>query len=345
MKNMVTDTHPTRENWLQELGNVITDPFALLSFLKLDKNIKLRQGAHARALFPLRVPIAFAEKMTPGDPKDPLLLQVLTLSDEFVHTSGFSADPLYEQAAVLPGLLHKYRNRVLMLIKGGCAVHCRYCFRRHFPYQDNKGSQVNREQVFNYIRKHTELDEVIFSGGDPLMAKDPELASLVTVLESIPHIKRLRIHTRLPIVIPSRITTRLCESFSNSSLQILMVTHINHPNEMDQTVYNSMYRLKQAGVTLLNQTVLLKDVNNNAEILAQLSNRLFNAGILPYYLHLLDKVQGAAHFMVEEHEARQIMKALLGQVSGYLVPRLTREVAGQPSKIPIDLQLLSYSAP
>lgn len=340
MSNIVTHTNLIREDWLQQLGDVITDPLELLSFLQLDKHLKLIEGTPARALFPLRVPRTFVARMIPGDSQDPLLLQVLTASEEFINASGFSADPLSEQKAVLPGLLHKYRNRVLMLIKGGCAIHCRYCFRRHFPYEDHKGNQFNRDQAFNYIREHTELDEVIFSGGDPLMVKDSELASLITILESMEHIKRLRIHTRLPVVIPSRITGALCERFSHSSLQILMVTHINHPNEIDQAVYGSMHRLKQAGVTLLNQTVLLKKVNDNAQILARLSNALFNAGIMPYYLHLLDKVQGAAHFMVEDHEARKIMKTLLSQLSGYLVPRLVREVAGQTNKIPIDLRLL-----
>lgn len=190
------------------------------------------------------------------------------------------------------------------------------------------------------MRQHPELDEIIFSGGDPLMAKDSELNWLLDEIENISHIKRLRIHTRLPVVIPARITTELCQRLSDSRLQVVMVTHINHANEIDASFRDSMALLKQAGVTLLNQSVLLRGVNNDSEVLATLSNALFDAGILPYYIHVLDKVQGAAHFMVDDDEARQLMKGLLRRVSGYLVPRLTREVGGQPSKTPLDLRLM-----
>lgn len=277
--------------------------------------------------------------MQPGNASDPLLLQVLTAREEFIAAPGFTSDPLDEQRSVVPGLLHKYRNRALLLVKGGCAVNCRYCFRRHFPYQDNQGNKTNWLQALDYIRQHPELDEIIFSGGDPLMAKDHELSWLLDQLEDIKHIRRLRIHTRLPVVIPARITVTLCQRLGSSRLQVLMVTHINHANEIDQPLRDSMARLKQVGVTLLNQSVLLRGVNNDADVLATLSNALFDAGILPYYIHVLDKVQGAAHFMVDDDEARQLMKGLLSRVSGYLVPRLTREVGGEPSKTPLDLRL------
>ncbi|MDN0089290.1 EF-P beta-lysylation protein EpmB [Yersinia nurmii] len=339
MANIVTRNMPIREDWLQQLADVITDPDELLRLLALNDHAELQQGRDARRLFPLRVPRAFAARMRSGDAKDPLLLQVLTAREEFVTAPGFTTDPLDEQRSVVPGLLHKYRNRALLLVKGGCAVNCRYCFRRHFPYQDNQGNKANWQQALDYIALHPELDEIIFSGGDPLMAKDHELDWLLTQLEAIPHLKRLRIHTRLPVVIPARVTSTLCQRFVDSRLQVLMVTHINHPNEIDQPLRDSMTRLKQAGVTLLNQSVLLRDVNDDADVLAALSNALFDAGILPYYIHVLDKVQGAAHFMVDDDEARLLMKGLLSRVSGYLVPRLAREIGGEPSKTPLDLRL------
>ncbi len=331
---------PIREDWLQQLADVITDPDELLRILFLNEHPHLQQGSGARRLFPLRVPRAFVARMQPGNASDPLLLQVLTAREEFITAPGFTHDPLDEQRSVVPGLLHKYRNRALLLVKGGCAVNCRYCFRRHFPYQDNQGNKANWLQALDYIRQHPELDEIIFSGGDPLMAKDHELSWLLDQLEDIKHIRRLRIHTRLPVVIPARITATLCQRLGSSRLQVLMVTHINHANEIDPPLRDSMARLKQAGVTLLNQSVLLRGVNNDADVLATLSNALFDAGILPYYIHVLDKVQGAAHFMVDDDEARQLMKGLLSRVSGYLVPRLTREVGGEPSKTPLDLRLM-----
>ncbi|QCR34886.1 EF-P beta-lysylation protein EpmB [Nissabacter sp. SGAir0207] len=339
MAHIITQDTAVREDWLQQLADVITDPDELLTLLGLEHHPELQAGRDARRLFPLRVPRAFAARMQPGDPTDPLLIQVLTAQQEFVAAPGFTTDPLEEQQSVVPGLLHKYRNRALLLVKGGCAVNCRYCFRRHFPYQDNQGNRANWSRALEYIRLHEELDEIIFSGGDPLMAKDHELDWLIGELEAIPHLKRLRIHSRLPVVIPARITPAFCQRLSSSRLQVLMVTHINHPQEIDDALRQSMAQLKRAGVTLLNQSVLLRGVNDDAEILAQLSNALFDAGILPYYLHVLDKVQGAAHFMVGDDEARALVKALLTKVSGYMVPKLAREVGGEPSKTPLDLYL------
>lgn len=339
MAHIVTLKSPSREDWLAQLADVITDPDELLHFLNVESNESLLAGRDARRLFALRVPRAFAARMEKGNPNDPLLLQVMTHRSEFIAAPGFSEDPLDEQHSVVPGLLHKYRNRALLLVKGGCAVNCRYCFRRHFPYSDNQGNKRNWQGALDYIQDHPELDEIIFSGGDPLMAKDPELDWLITALEAIPHIKRLRIHSRLPVVIPARITDTLCGRLARSRLQVLLVNHINHAREIDDDVRAAMAQLKAAGVTLLNQSVLLRGVNNNAHTLAQLSNALFDAGILPYYLHVLDKVQGAAHFMVTDNEARSIMRELLTLVSGYMVPKLAREIGGEPSKTPLDLQL------
>ena len=339
MAHIVTLNSPVRENWLQQLADVVTDPAELLQLLSLEQHADLAAGHDARRLFALRVPRAFIRRMRPGDAQDPLLLQVITRHQEFQDVPGYSTDPLDEQSSVVPGLLHKYRNRALLLVKGGCAVNCRYCFRRHFPYQDNQGNKRNWQIALDYIAAHPELDEIIFSGGDPLMAKDHELTWLVGELQKIPHLKRLRIHSRLPVVIPARITEGLCQTLAETRLQVLLVSHINHAQEIDEELRERMQMLKRAGVTLLNQSVLLRGVNDSAQTLANLSNALFDAGILPYYLHVLDKVQGAAHFFVSDDEARALMRQLLSMVSGYMVPKLAREIGGEPSKTPLDLQL------
>lgn len=339
MAHIVTLNTPSREDWLAQLADVVTSPDELLHLLNVDADTNLLAGRDAKRLFALRVPRAFIARMEPGNPNDPLLRQVLTSQDEFIAAPGFSTDPLEEQHSVVPGLLHKYSNRALLLVKGGCAVNCRYCFRRHFPYAENQGNKRNWQAALEYISAHPELDEIIFSGGDPLMAKDHELDWLITQLESISHIKRLRIHSRLPIVIPARVTDALVARISTSSLQVLLVNHINHANEIDAEFHAAMKRLRMAGVTLLNQSVLLRGVNDNAQTLADLSNALFDVGVMPYYLHVLDKVQGAAHFMVSDDEARSIIRELLTLVSGYLVPKLAREIGGEPSKTPLDLGL------
>ncbi|AYZ17476.1 EF-P beta-lysylation protein EpmB [Klebsiella pasteurii] len=339
MAHIVTLNTPSREDWLTQLADVVTSPDELLHLLNVDADANLLAGRDAKRLFALRVPRAFIARMEPGNPNDPLLRQVLTSQEEFTNVSGFSTDPLEEQHSVVPGLLHKYSNRALLLVKGGCAVNCRYCFRRHFPYAENQGNKRNWQMALEYIAAHPRLDEIIFSGGDPLMAKDHELDWLLTQLEAIPHIKRLRIHSRLPVVIPARITDTLVARISASSLQVLLVNHVNHANEIDAAFRSSMKKLRMAGVTLLNQSVLLRGVNDNAHTLADLSNALFDAGVMPYYLHVLDKVQGAAHFMVSDEEARTIMRELLTLISGYLVPKLAREIGGEPSKTPLDLGL------
>ncbi|MEY8085821.1 EF-P beta-lysylation protein EpmB [Klebsiella quasipneumoniae] len=339
MAHIVTLNTPSREDWITQLANVVTSPDELLRLLNVDADEKLLAGREARRLFPLRVPRAFIARMEKGNPDDPLLRQVLTAEEEFIVAPGYSTDPLEEQHSVVPGLLHKYRNRALLLVKGGCAVNCRYCFRRHFPYAENQGTRRNWQTAMNYIAEHPQLDEIIFSGGDPLMAKDHELDWLMTQLEAIPHVKRLRIHSRLPIVIPARITETLASRFHHSSLQVILVNHVNHANEIDNEFRTAMTMLRQAGVTLLNQSVLLRGVNDNAQTLADLSNALFDAGVMPYYLHVLDRVQGAAHFMVNDDEAREIMRELLTLISGYMVPKLAREIGGEPSKTPLDLGL------
>ncbi len=226
-----------------------------------------------------------------------------------------------------------------MIVKGGCAINCRYCFRRHFPYQENKGSKQVWQQSVDYIAAHPELNEVILSGGDPLMAKDEELRWLIDAISSVPHIKRLRIHSRLPVVIPARITDALCDLLRETRLQVILVTHINHANEINLEFKQQMSRLRAINVTLLNQGVLLKGVNDSVDAQVALSETLFDAGILPYYLHVLDKVQGAAHFFVSDQKAKEIMAGVIERVSGYLVAKLTREIGGRASKTPLDLHL------
>ena len=255
------------QNWLTILKNAISDPKLLLKALNLPED-DFEQSIAARKLFSLRVPQPFIDKIEKGNPQDPLFLQVMCSNLEFVQAEGFSMDPLEEKNAnAVPNILHKYQNRLLFMAKGGCAVNCRYCFRRHFPYDENPGNKKSWQLALDYIAVHPEIEEVIFSGGDPLMAKDHELAWLIKHLENIPHLQRLRIHTRLPVVIPQRITDEFCTLLAESRLQTVMVTHINHPNEIDQIFANAMQKLKALNVTLLNQSVLLKGVNDDAQIL------------------------------------------------------------------------------
>lgn len=321
----------TRPRWLEELAEAFNHPDALLRFVDLNPADFVEDG-RARQLFALRVPRPFAEKMQKGNAQDPLLLQALTSVQEFTEAEGFVTDPLEEQQAAAPNILHKYHNRLLFMLKNSCAINCRYCFRRHFPYHEVKSGKAIWQQGLDYIRAHGELEEVILSGGDPLMAKDDELDWLLSELEQIPHLKTLRIHSRLPVVLPSRITAQLCARLAASRLRTVLVCHINHPNEIDAQFADKMQSLKQAGVWLLNQSVLLKGVNDDAQVLKALSEKLFDYGVLPYYLHLLDKVAGAAHFYISDERAREIYAELQRISSGYLVPKLAREIAREGHK-------------
>ena len=322
--------------WQKDLQEVITEPKKLLTLVDIDPEQYL-QHFKARQLFPVRVPLPFIKRIKKGDINDPLLKQVMPLSSEFELTDGFVADPLQEHDTVATGLLHKYKHRVLMIVKSGCAVNCRYCFRRHFPYQDNSPSKQHWQSALNYITEHEEISEVIFSGGDPLMASDQHLTWLVQKIEQIAHVKWLRIHTRLPVVIPNRITSDLVNLLKNSRLKATMVLHINHGNEIDDDFTTALEPLRNARIPLFNQSVLLKGVNDEAKILVELSEKMFHAGIQPYYLHLFDPVQGAAHFDVKEAVAVKIMNEMLAILPGFLMPKLVREIAGQPNKTPINL--------
>lgn len=323
-------------SWQKELSNVVTDPQKLLEAVNICPE-KYKAHFNARQLFPVRVPRPFISRMKKGDINDPLLKQVMPLSNEFITTDGFSNDPLEEHDTVAEGLLHKYEHRVLMIVKAGCAINCRYCFRRHFPYQDNSPNKQRWQEALTYIAQHDEINEVIFSGGDPLMASDEHLTWLIQQLEKVPHIQRLRIHTRMAIVIPQRITPELVKLLSNSRLKPAFVFHINHTNEIDQQVINAIEPLRAARIPLLNQSVLLKTVNDNAEDLCQLSEALFDNGITPYYLHLFDKVQGVAHFDVDEDLAKIIIKKMMAILPGFLMPKVVREIAGEANKTPFNL--------
>ncbi|PAJ76080.1 EF-P beta-lysylation protein EpmB [Pseudoalteromonas sp. NBT06-2] len=323
-------------NWQKELAMAVSEPNKLLKMLKIDEK-PFSDDIKARKLFAMRVPLPFIKKMKMGDPNDPLLLQVLPLHQEFLIKKGFDHDPLLEQNNQIPGLLHKYKSRVLIIFKTGCAINCRYCFRRHFPYQDN---HLNKKALINslkYVANDNNINEVILSGGDPLMANDDSIDWFMTELEKISHISRIRIHSRLPVVIPNRITEQLCNRLKSSRLKVILVTHINHANEIDKTLSQKLHQLKLANVTLLNQAVLLKNINDSVVTQVALNEALFNAHVLPYYLHVLDKVQGAAHFEVDEEYARTIQKGILNELPGFLVPKLVREIGGEKSKTPINI--------
>lgn len=283
--------------------------------------------------FPVRVPAPFLARMEIGNPNDPLLLQVFPGAAEANSTPGFINDPLEESNAnPHPGILHKYKGRALLLVTSSCAIHCRYCFRRHFPYADNLPGRQHWRESLDYIANDTSLSEIIFSGGDPLTLPDAYLGWFIEELSRFDHIKRIRLHTRLPIMIPQRITESLCELLANPRFQTILVLHSNHPGEFDVEVDEACQKLSQAGVCLLNQSVLLKGINDSPATLAALSERLFSAGVLPYYLHLLDRVIGAAHFEVNEKDASVLMKKLQATLPGYLVPKLVREIPGEAAK-------------
>lgn len=326
------------QSWQQLLSGSITSPDALLRRLDLDP-AQWRAGAElGHQLFAIRVPEPYAQRMARGNPQDPLLRQVLPTSDEGQLLPGYVADPLEESGSVATtGLIRKYQSRALLMVTGQCAINCRYCFRRHFPYDEHRLTPGDRQQILDFLASDHDINEVILSGGDPLVASDRLLAFWVNAIAAIPHIRRLRIHTRLPVVIPQRVTSGLLEMLSASRLQCVVVLHINHPNELDDQVQAGMQQLRDAGVTLLNQSVILKGVNDDADTLVALSERLFECHVLPYYLHAFDPVAGAHHFAVSDDRARDIVRELLGRLPGFLIPRLVREVPDMPGKTPIDL--------
>lgn len=318
--------------WQEELSDLITDPKELIELLDLDPAL-LDEAIAAARIFPLKVPRSFVAQMQKGNSNDPLLKQVLPLGMELIETPGYEKDPLKEaNANPVSGLLHKYHGRVLVTLTSACAVHCRYCFRRYFPYDDNNPGKRGWEKIFSYIEQDETITEVILSGGDPLAVSDKLLKMFTDELEKIPHVKRLRIHTRLPIVLPQRITAEFISWISQLRFHVVLVVHTNHPQEISEEVKLALTKLRQSNVMLLNQSVLLKDVNDEVETLAALSEILFASGVLPYYLHLLDKVQGAAHFAVSDQRIAELYAQLQQRLPGYLVPKMAYEEAGMTSK-------------
>jgi EF-P beta-lysylation protein EpmB len=336
----MADPEAAAGHWKQELADAFTDASALLEYLgitpeqlgpeSLNPQDRTQQGP---LRFPLLVPKRFASLMRRGDPRDPLLRQVLPTAAEALSVEGFVADPVGDAGARrATGLLQKYAGRALLIATGACAVHCRYCFRRHFAYRDGSAQRDRFASALTALATAPAINEVILSGGDPLMLDDTVLAGLVTALEQQHGLKRLRLHTRIPSILPSRITRALCDRLAASRLDLIVVVHTNHPAEIDPDARRALASLRQIPATLLNQSVLLRGVNDEADTLARLSETLFGAGVLPYYLHLLDPVSGAAHFDVPAPEARALISELRDRLPGYLVPRLVREEPGAAAK-------------
>ncbi|AZB92307.1 EF-P beta-lysylation protein EpmB [Acinetobacter pittii] len=324
------------QNWQSQLSDLITDPSELLSLLELSSEQLLSGAILASEKFKLRVPRAFVGKMNAKNPLDPLLLQVLPHHLELEEHPEFVTDPLGEEAAnQLPGVLHKYKSRFLLTLTGACAVHCRYCFRRHFPYQENLPKNEDWLNIKNYIEANPNINEIILSGGDPLTLSNRKLALWLERLSSLKQIEILRIHSRVPIVIPNRIDEQLISLLKNSRLRIVLVVHSNHASELDDFTCSKLLQLSDHHITVLNQAVLLKGVNDSAQTLIDLSYRLFEARVMPYYLHVLDKVKGAQHFDLESSKIDDIYRDVLANLPGYLVPKLVREIAGEKNKTPL----------
>ncbi len=326
---------PRSSDWKNALSNAVRDPAELLALLELPRGL-LPAAREAAKQFPLRVPRSYLSHIEKGNINDPLLRQILPLGEELRDVPGFDADPVGDsEASALPGLLHKYQGRVLLTLTGGCAIHCRYCFRRHFPYGEENPGRDGWQGVVDYLQQHPEVEELILSGGDPLLLDTPQLQRLSDMLKTLPQLKRLRLHSRLPLALPERIDAELLNWLDQLPWQVVLVIHANHPRELRGDVVQALTQLKRSGLTLLNQSVLLRGVNDDGVTLQVLSHSLFEHGVLPYYLHQLDRVQGAAHFEVADEQALSLYEDLRHSLPGYLVPRLVREIRGKACKQPL----------
>lgn len=340
MAILTSSLHPVRASatppaWRQALRTAVRDPVELCRRLQLPAEIE-SAAIRASRDFPVFAPLDYIARMQPGDPRDPLLRQVLPLDEELVPVQGFTADPVGDLAAQGDGgVLHKYHGRALMITTGVCAVHCRFCFRRQYPYEDNPGIGDRWQAAVSQVAGDLSLEEVILSGGDPLTMSDGPLAELAGRLAAISHVRRLRVHTRLPIVIPQRVTGELLGWLRGTRLVPLLVVHANHPRELDANVEAALGRLVDAGIQVLNQAVLLRGVNDDADTLVELSRRLLDCRVLPYYLHQLDRVTGAAHFEVPAEVGRALIEELTARLPGYAVPKYVREIPGAPAKVRI----------
>ncbi len=328
----IYDLATETEDWKTILHDSFTDIEVLLNYLEIPfANTNYSSGANK--IFPLKVPKTYAKKMQKGNPKDPLLLQVLPITAETIEKDGFFTDPVGDcQAIIGANQLQKYHARTLLLTTNCCSINCRFCFRKNMLIESNDDFLLNKDAVLANIRNNKTLEEVILSGGEPLLLDDNTLIDIFNALELMDHIKRIRIHSRILLTIPQRLTDKLLSHLAQINKQIIFVIHCNHPHEIDSTVEKKLQEIDQYGITILNQSVLLKGVNDSADILKQLSSKLFNNKVMPYYLHLLDRVKGSSHFLVADSEAKKIWSELQAQLPGYLVPRLVRESANTPSK-------------
>lgn len=323
-------------DWHRSLAMAIRDPDVLIDELGLSPDLKPAALAAAR-LFPLLVPLSFVRRMRLGDPDDPLLRQVLPLGDECEVVPGFTHDPVDDSTfRIAPGLLRKYSSRALMISTGSCAVHCRYCFRRQYPYGDEPKRWDDWQPAFDALAADPQIDEVILSGGDPLMLTDSRLETLIDRLSEIPHLRRLRIHSRLPIVLPDRVTDELLAIVTQTRLTPIFVVHANHAAEIVDDCADALRKLVRGGVTTLNQAVLMRGVNDSIEAQRALCLSLVDVGVLPYYLHQLDRVAGAAHFEVPLEVGRSIVRELRTCLPGYAVPRFVQERPGEPNKTVLE---------
>ena len=326
------EKEPEGSAWALELRNAIRCPRELCQVLELPEELG-EKAAKAAQEFPLIAPRGFVAQMAPGDPNDPLLLQVLPQIAETYGQEEAKLDAVGDLCATLtPGLIQKYPGRALMIASPTCAVHCRYCFRRHFPYSDTPRGLKAWESALRSIEQNSSIEEIILSGGDPLMLTDHALSGLIEELEEISHLRRLRIHTRLPIVIPTRVTEQLLSMLKKSRLTPVIVIHANHANELSEEVIQTLKMLSDSGAMLLNQSVLLKGINDRLTVQEALCKKLVDANVLPYYLHKLDKVVGAMHFQTDEELGKQLIKALSERLPGYAVPRYVVEEPGKLSK-------------
>lgn len=318
--------------WQEILSDLVTDPDELLEILELDV-ADCPYSLEAMEQFPLKAPRPYVDRIEKRNWQDPLLRQIWPDVAETAASEGFVSDPLDEQRFnPVPGLLHKYQGRVLLMAAPHCAIHCRYCFRRHFDYQANSPSRLQWDAAFSYIASDSSIEEVILSGGDPLALPDRQIRWLMDRLAEVDHVTTVRIHTRLPIMIPERVTDELVSCLSTSRLRVVMVVHSNHRNELDNAVTDAFDMLSANGVTMLNQSVILKGVNDNYTAISDLNKALFEQNVLPYYLHMPDQVAGTEHFYVTDDEAKELITALHASLPGYLVPRLVRESPGKRGK-------------
>lgn len=319
--------------WQAELRDAIRDPRELCAALGLPRELG-QSGAAAAGEFACLVPASYLRRIEHGNPADPLLLQVLPAASELAAAAGFTSDPVDEAAATLvSGLLQKYAGRALLIVTAACPVHCRYCFRREFPYDEHASGAEAWRPALDVLAADASIEEVILSGGDPLAVSDRRLAALVDRLAAIPHIARVRVHTRTPVMIPSRVTSELIDWLAGSRLAPVMVLHANHANELDDEVAAAVDRLRRAGVMVLNQTVLLRGVNDSVDAQCALSRRLIEIGVTPYYLHQLDRVRGAVHFEVSIECGREIIAEMRRCLPGYAVPQYVQEQPGERHKV------------